>query len=76
MYVIARNNSGRPTLMHFLLPSGFTACGLDSRNWPSRAYPRSMMREIYCKRCAAVPAASLARSFRPRDRTSRRLKAV
>lgn len=66
MLVIARNASGRPTLQHFLLPSGMTACGLDSRIWPRRAYPKNVIKELYCMRCAAVSARSKVLAFAPR----------
>lgn len=68
MFVIARNASGRPTLQHWMMPSGMTACGLDTRRWPRRAYPRNNIAELYCMRCAAVSAEKKIQAARPRMR--------
>ncbi len=55
VYVIARNNSGRPTLQHAL--SGGTAsqtlCGTDVTHW-SRGFQSRPIPEVLCLRCSAV----------------------
>ena len=50
-FVIARNHLGRPTLMHRLVDgqASITACGVDTSAW-SRAFTRSPIEEILCKR--------------------------
>jgi hypothetical protein len=55
IYVIARNNSGRPTLQHRLVDgtSGFTLCGLEMYNW-SRGFQKKPIEQVLCKRCAKL----------------------
>lgn len=56
LYVVARNPSGRPTLMHRLAKGDFskTLCGRDVSRW-SRAFMGRRIDEILCKhpRCRA-----------------------
>lgn len=51
VFVVARNHSGRPTLMHRLIDrqTMMTACGVDVREW-SRAYSPKPIEAILCKR--------------------------
>lgn len=57
IYVIARNASGRPTLMHQVVYgefkgdiTTFTKCGHDFHRW-SRAYLDYPIAQIMCKNC-------------------------
>lgn len=54
VYVLARTGSGRPSLQHRMVYDGsgeeFTACGLNTQYW-SRAYQRTAITQILCKRC-------------------------
>lgn len=53
VYVIARTNSGRPSLQHLLPPGvgSVTACGVDVSNW-SRAYTHQPIPQVLCLRGA------------------------
>ena len=53
VYVVARNNTGRPTLQHRLLDHQtiHTACGLDMASW-SRSYMDTAIEAILCKKDA------------------------
>lgn len=51
-YLLARAANGRPTLMHRINPSWpyTTMCGLNFTYW-SRAYMKSPITQILCKKC-------------------------
>lgn len=51
MFTIARTANGRPSLMHLVAENNWTACGIDINGW-SRAYIKSAIPQILCKKCA------------------------
>lgn len=61
IFIVARTQSGRPTLQHRVdtstgaraLEVGFTACGLDFRQW-SRAVQNEPIREVLCLKCGKL----------------------
>jgi hypothetical protein len=55
--VIARNAHKRPTLQHRLDTYARTACGIDIRHWPFRAYGDRKIKELYCMKCSRLEGA-------------------
>lgn len=53
VYVVARNNGGRPTLQHALVDgtAGITKCGTVMDGW-SRSFQKQPIEAILCRRRA------------------------
>ena len=56
-YVLARTAGGRPALQHKTDDHDVTLCGLDITGW-SRAYTRTPIKEILCKKCGKAELAN------------------
>lgn len=53
-FIISRNATGRPTLMHKIeLPGYWTICGINTQGW-SKAYMPHAITAMLCRKCGRV----------------------